>query len=211
MKGLGLGLTQVHVSSRSALRSAERDPTSLDAWPQVEEPAEPRTFDAVFRAHVQTIARWVAQLGGPRADIEDLVQEVFLVVEKKLPAFRGDGKLTTWLYRITENVVRAHRRRASVRERLFGGREEEGENVATLERGPLERLEQREATLLVHRALDEMSEKLRTVFVLFELEGMSGEQIAELLDVQVGTVWVRLHRARQRFDAQIRTLTGDST
>jgi RNA polymerase sigma-70 factor (ECF subfamily) len=208
MKGFGVEWTQANVLSRSALEPAEREPpTSSDSSGAIET-ASARTFDVVFREHVQTVARWVSQLGGPSADIEDLVQEVFLVVEKKLPSFRGSGKLTTWLYRITALVVRAHRRRLRIRNRFFGGAEAEGENVPTLAQGPLETLEQREAILLVHRALDGISEKLRTVFILFELEGLSGEEIADVLGVQIGTVWVRLHRARQKFDARVRTLAG---
>src|SRR2546423_1814126 len=64
----------------------------------------------VYRRHAADVARWAARLGGPLIDVDDVVQEVFVVVNRKLPHFRGDAKVTTWLFRITDHVVRNHRR-----------------------------------------------------------------------------------------------------
>src|SRR5262249_14147909 len=65
----------------------------------------------LYRAHAQTVARWASRLGGPAIDVEDVVQEVFLVVQRRLDGFRGDAHVKTWLYRITANVVRWRRRK----------------------------------------------------------------------------------------------------
>src|SRR5438067_1040427 len=84
-------------------------------------PVEPaHDVEGLYRAHGQRVARWVQRLAGPSVDVEDLVHEVFLIVQRKLGGFRGEAKVTTWLYRITEHVVRHHRRRERVR-RWFGG------------------------------------------------------------------------------------------
>ena len=154
---------------------------------------------AVYREHAQRVARWASRLGGPGHDVEDSVQEVFMTVQRLLPTFRGDAELTTWLYRITENVVR-HRRRKDRWGRWLGG---SAEDVAgTVESGrptPADDLDRREAERLVYKALDGMSDKYRNVIILFELEGLSGDEVAELTGTKVATVWVWLHRARAQF------------
>jgi RNA polymerase sigma-70 factor (ECF subfamily) len=167
-------------------------------------------FDSVYRGHVHQVAAWVSRLGGRDEDVDDLVHEVFVIVHRKLDTFRGDAKLSTWIYRITLRVVQAHRRRARVR-RWFGwAREREGalEHVADDAPGPAERLEAQQASELVHRALDGLTENHRAAFVMFELEGMSGEAIAEILNTKPGTVWVWLHRARAHFAERVEKLAG---
>ena len=161
--------------------------------------------EAIYREHGDTVARWALRLGGPRVDAEDAVQEVFAVVAERLSGFRGDSKLTTWLYGITENVVREHRRRESVAwwfARKTDGREP-GQPF-----GPSapEVIAQREATDLLYRALDRMREPYRTALILFELEEMSGEQIAQLKGVRPATVWVWLHRARAQLARELAKL-----
>jgi RNA polymerase sigma-70 factor, ECF subfamily len=162
------------------------------------------TLDALYRAHAGTVARWVAHLGGPRLDVEDAVHEVFLVAGKRLPEFRGEAKVTTWLYRITERVVRGTRRRVRVRRWLDVIRRAD---VARAHAGPrlspVEELERRESRAIVYRILERLAEKYRRVLVLFELEELSGEEIAELTGIKLATVWVHLHRARALFLAEM--------
>ena len=69
------------------------------------------TLEEVYRLHARAVARWAERLGGPRVDHEEIVQEVFLIVDCRLAEFRGEAKLTTWLFRITTRVVANHRRR----------------------------------------------------------------------------------------------------
>lgn len=165
----------------------------------------PTDFDAVYRAHVDRVARWATRLGGPTADVDDVVQEVFIVVHRQLSGFRGDASIATWLYRITANVVRDRRRRDRWR-RLFGGLVADAEKLPSPVATPIESVEQREAIARVYRVLDGMNERYRSVLVLFEIEKLSGEEIAELTGVRAGTVWVVLHRARAQFSKRLARL-----
>jgi RNA polymerase sigma-70 factor (ECF subfamily) len=168
--------------------------------------AEKPTLESVYREHAPSVARWAQRLGGPAFDAEDAVHEVFLVVHAQLDGFRGDAKLSTWLYRITENVVRHRRRRDRFRRWLGGSSEEVGGRVASSRPTPVEDLERREAESLVYRALDRLPEKQRTLIILFEIDGCSGEEIAERTGTKINAVWVSLHRARARFLAALEKL-----
>ena len=169
----------------------------------------PLDVETVYRAHAHCVARWAARLAGPAIDIEDLVQEVFLTVQRELHTFRGDARLTTWLFRITENVVRHRRRKDRVRRWLKGTAAEVAGQLPSPRPTPLETLEQRQASQLVYRVLDGLPEKYRTVLVLFELEELGGEQIAALLGLKLATVWVQLHRARARFLSRLEELEAN--
>lgn len=151
----------------------------------------------IYETYASRVAGWAARLAGPMLDAEDIVHEVFLAVHKQLPHFRGEAKISTWLYRITANVVRDRKRQERRRflRTLLGGAEQPVRPVAT----PVEELERQQATRLVYQILDKMKENHRTVLILFEIEGLAGEEIAELLDVNLSTVWVWLHRARAQF------------
>lgn len=178
---------------------AERRPAAAEGPVASDAPLE---IGALYRAHAQTVARWAARLygpGGPRGGVtvEDLVQEVFLIAHRSLAGFRGEAKVTTWLFRITQNVVRHRRRRERLRALVYAP-ERVAEQAGT-ELSPAEALERRQAQRLVYEVLDEMNEKHRTAFALFELEGLSGEEIAALLGQKPATIWVWLHRARAQF------------
>lgn len=157
----------------------------------------------LYRANVDRVARWVARLGGPLIDVEDAVQEVFLVAERRRPTLEGPARLTTWLYRVTVKVVSHRRRKERIRRWLTGTGEEAAAQRPSDEPSPVEALEARERTALVYRVLDRLPEKQRAMIVLFELEGLPGEQIAELYGAKVATVWVWLHRARAAFLARL--------
>jgi len=156
-------------------------------------------FDVVYRQHAQRVARWVARLGGPWVDVEDLTQEVFLIVNRQLPSFRGDSQLGTWLFRIAANVVANDRRRRAIRpwwKRLV--RDDERQ-IPSPDDSPLRRLERRETHQQFYEVLDSLRERYREVLVLFELEQMSTAGIADLLGQNVGNVRLLLHRARAAF------------
>lgn len=158
-----------------------------------EEKAAPLVHD-LFAQHGAKVARWVARLGGPGIEVDDLVQEVFLQVHRCLPGYRGEAQVTTWLFAITHNVVRAARRRSRWRWFLPWSAACENETDFST---PLDDYERRESSERLYRSLNKVSEKLRTVFILFEIEGMSGEKIAQLTDTPLATVWVQLSRARK--------------
>src|ERR1044071_1804463 len=73
------------------------------------------TFDAVYQKYAQTVARWSARLGGPNVDVEDIAQEVFLVVNRRLRDFRHQSRVSTWLFSITARIVANDRRRRRLR------------------------------------------------------------------------------------------------
>lgn len=174
----------------------------MAAQPRPKLPSQPGValdIDAVVRAHGPQITRWAARLGGPQQDLEDVVQEVLCVVARRLPELREHAKLRSWLYRITENVVRSQRRRVRWRRWVLGSSDDVAEGVTSPYPSPLEAVQRRQAQQKVYRVLDAMSETSRAALIWFELEGLSGPEIAELTGVSVGAVWVRLHRARKQF------------
>jgi RNA polymerase sigma-70 factor (ECF subfamily) len=174
----------------------------------------PPSFDAVYRAHAKTVSRWASRLLGPGGDCEDVVQEVFIVVRQKLPRFDGAAEITTWLYEITVRVVQDWRRRrrwwswatgrgpSPSRGRLPPPPPPPAEGA----HDPVAQLEGRERGLLFYRFLEGLGEAYRTTFILFELEGLPGERIAEITGARLGTVWVRLTRARRIFIQRMRQL-----
>jgi RNA polymerase sigma-70 factor, ECF subfamily len=158
---------------------------------------------SVYRAHAATVWRWARRLLGSDRDVEDVLHEVFLVAQRRLPAFDGQARITTWLYAITVRVVQ-HRRRKERWTRWWkrDGNEPRQDPPA---RGPspLEALERQRASELVYRVLDTLRERDRTVLILFELEGLSGPEIAAVTGQSLNSIWVRLHRARTRFLAAL--------
>ncbi len=123
---------------------------------------------------------------------------IFLVAMRRREEFRGDGKPSTWLFRITELTVKDRRSRDRTRRALFA-RHSAG---LSLERGPavtpLDAIEQRERSARLYAALDRLPDRYRTPLVLYELDGLAGQELADLLGLSLGTVWVRLHRGRAR-------------
>jgi RNA polymerase sigma-70 factor (ECF subfamily) len=176
----------------------------VNPWVRAEEEV-PLELGALYQAYAPRVASWAARLAGPGIDAEDLVHDVFLTVHRELPRFRGASKVSTWLYGITANIVRDRRRREKrrwLRHFIFGKREQLHPPT------PVEDLERRQANELCYRVLDGLDDKHRTVLILFELEGHSGEEIAELTGTRVETVWVQLHRARARFKARLEAMGG---
>ena len=132
-------------------------------------------------------------------DAMDVVQEAFIRVYKHLPNYQSDCAFFTWLYRITVNAATDHLSRAGTRKlRLV-------EDTAVFERGdqedssPTASLEAEELAQITRAIVDQLPEKFRTILVLREFEGLSYTEIADVLEIQLGTVESRLFRARQRF------------
>jgi RNA polymerase sigma-70 factor (ECF subfamily) len=170
-------------------------------------PTEGVTFDRVYVEHFQHVSRWARALGGMEADLDDITQEVFLVVRRKLSSYVGPS-MQAWLYGITRRTVSDYRRRAFFR-RLFTGVNRSLESSPQVERtsgvDPFARLEAQQA---IGAILKKMSTVRRSAFILFEIEGYSGEEIAELEQIPVATVYTRLHHARRDFLRLTAELTG---
>jgi RNA polymerase sigma-70 factor (ECF subfamily) len=196
-------------------------PSSPDSAPDVEPESErgkksgvftgmstPHSkFRAIYDAHFHFVWCSLRRLGVRDADVMDLTQKVFLTAYFRLPAFEGRSLLTTWLFGTCQRVASDYRRSASVRREvstdtadldLFSGSRQDA----------LAGSESRQRAALAEAILNKLPEAQRLVFVLFELEEMSGQEIAELLEIPVGTVRSRLRLAREAFSREVKRVTG---
>jgi RNA polymerase sigma-70 factor, ECF subfamily len=153
-------------------------------------------IDVLYGQHLSKVKRWARRLAGPCADLEDLVHDVFLVALRRGFQSRGEASVETWLFAITQRVVWGQRQRARFRQWLLGHKQ--AELAPPAPPTPQHELERREQSVRLYRALDRLSEVYRTTLILYELEELSGEEVARLTGVPLGTVWVRLHRGRER-------------
>ncbi|HEY0708228.1 MAG TPA: sigma-70 family RNA polymerase sigma factor [Polyangia bacterium] len=200
-----LSPAKVAPSSGAGVRArlATAVPAHQDDQQNDETAADQLDLATIYRQHAEGVARWARRLAGPGFDIEDIVHEVFLVAQRRLPEWRGQAKITTWLYEITVRVVQGRRRRQRLL-RLFSRPDarpsvaDELTEIASDEPNPLRLLERREATSVLYQLLEGLGEKYRTVLILFELEGLSGEQVAEITGCSLTNVWVRLFRGREK-------------
>lgn len=157
-------------------------------------------FDEIYEAWFHEVMRWTRAFGGLDADLEDLVQEVFIVVRRKLDRFDCEN-LPGWLYRITQRTVSDYRRRAWFR-RFW--QPPSFDTLVDPGPSPLEAAERRQAERTLSEALSHMSASHRSAFILFEIEGYSGEEIARLENIPVKTVYTRLHYARRDFMSRLK-------
>jgi len=156
----------------------------------------------LFVRHAPFVATFLRRLGSAPHDIDDLVQETFLVVHRHGGFRPGAAKPTTWLAAIALRLFQNHRRSTRRKHTRDSGIEpaEPVDHLARLEaRSSLERVE---------RALLELDTEHRAVFVLFELQDQSCDDIAQALEVPVGTVYSRLHHARRKFISAYQSLTN---
>jgi RNA polymerase sigma-70 factor (ECF subfamily) len=163
--------------------------------------------EALFRAHAAFVAAFLHRLGTPSAEVDDLVQEVFLVAHRKGGYVPGAGQPRTWLAAIALRVASSGRRSRSRR------REDRDDGaldaMVSGARDPAEALEIRKALERVQQALDSLDLDHRAAFVLYEIEGEACEAIASSFGVPVGTIYSRLHHARRRFLDAYAALTRD--
>jgi RNA polymerase sigma-70 factor (ECF subfamily) len=139
---------------------------------------------------------------GARSDLDDVIQEVFVQVYRSLKDFRGQSKLSTWMHRVTVNVVLMHRRAARSRP-VFAEEPPTDGMLRTDATSPDEDAERRERMRAFSRLLDRLADKKRIVFVLHELEGMAPSDIADIVGAPVLTVRTRLFYARRELEAML--------
>lgn len=159
------------------------------------------SFDEIYGVYFHEVCRWARALGGLQADVEDIAQEVFIVVRRKLDDFDG-AHPRAWLYRITQRTVSDYRRRAWFQRMVRPAADLLNQLIDPAD-GPREVVQLRESERRVSKILNQMSQVRRTAFVLYEIEGYSGEEIAELEGVPLATVYTRLHHARREFLAKM--------
>jgi RNA polymerase sigma-70 factor, ECF subfamily len=152
-------------------------------------------FREVFRNHRADVARLVLRMTGRPGELEDLVQEVFLQVYRSIRDFRGQSRFSTWLYRLTVNVVLMQRRAARSRPVLQAASDDSfGADGREL---PDDQLSRARRVAAFYRLLDRLTDKKRAVFVLHELEGLSPSEVAKVVGAPVLTVRTRLFYARR--------------
>jgi RNA polymerase sigma-70 factor (ECF subfamily) len=162
-------------------------------------PALP-AIDAIYDAHFRYVWRCLRSLGVPDAALDDAVQDVFVVVQRKLSSFEGRSELATWLYGIALRVARRYRVRA--RAEMAPRSEVDAVDMITGESA----LEHSERLALARHALDALDDEKREVFVFSQVEQMSAPEIAAITGVAVNTVYSRLRAARAAFDVEVRRL-----
>ena len=163
---------------------------------------ESAAFRALYERHRADVARLVFRMLGPRADMEDVTQEVFVQVYKSLVDFRGQSKFSTWLHRVTVNVVLMYRRAARSRP-VFADEPIADAALRSGGIGPDEDAERRERLRAFGRLLDRLGDKKRAVFVLHELEGIPPNEIAKIVGAPVLTVRTRLFYARRELESML--------
>jgi RNA polymerase sigma factor (sigma-70 family) len=178
-------------------------PSEIDEIVRRAQRGEPAAFAELFRKHRNAVAAIAYRRLGPGADLDDVVQEVFLQVHRSLPEFKGQAKFSTWLHRVAVNVVLMARRRA--RSRPAYAPEENARHEADPSPLPDQELSRARRMSAFHRLLDKLSDKKRAVFILHELEGLPPTDIAKMVDCPVLTVRTRLFYARRELAQMMRS------
>lgn len=170
------------------------------------EAPSPPDFAAVYEAHFAFVWRNVRRLGIADEAVDDVVQEVFLTVYRRLPSFEGRSAIRTWLFGIIRGVV-SNQRRSSRRRRAALGRADDQQDVEILDDvhqpGPDSHAARAEAVEILYRILGELTDELREVLVLAELEQLPAPQIAAALKLSTNTVHSRLRAARRELDEAV--------
>src|SRR5450432_1573611 len=191
--------------------SIERTPTDLRSAPEVREremvrrcvEGDTTAWRALYDRHFPDVERLVASLGIVDAEADDICQEIFVIIYKNLSRFRGEARLSTWIYRLTtREAIRFARRRRLLRglaelfarDRQSAPRADWSESVAG-RRHDLRQL------------LDRLPPERRLALVLYEIEGVPVSEIARISDCAENTVWTRLHRARTELEKIAREAT----
>ena len=155
------------------------------------------TLEEIYEKHADFVWRTLRRMGVPEDDLGDALQGVFLAAHRALARFEGRSSITTWLFTVCRTVARERRNSAHLRYEVFDQILVDREIDLRADVGAL--LEQRERVDLLEALLDRLEVEQRNVLILFELENMSGEEIAEALGIPLGTVYSRLWSARKAF------------
>jgi RNA polymerase sigma-70 factor, ECF subfamily len=164
----------------------------------------PLTAEQVFRDHAPRVYNLARRMLGNDADAEDVTQDVLLQVVRKLDTFRGDSNLTTWLHRVTVNAALAARRKRASRANhevrdpleLFTEQGYHAHAVKPWSATPDRLALKRETTELIDKAIMELPELYRDVYVLADVEGLPNQDIGDMLGLSLAAVKSRLHRGR---------------
>ncbi|MBS2016465.1 MAG: sigma-70 family RNA polymerase sigma factor [Deltaproteobacteria bacterium] len=154
---------------------------------------------SLYENHGRFVWASLQRLGVRDPDLEDVLQEVFVVVHQRLHTFDGSSKVTTWLFGICLRVVSGYRRRGYRRRELAVAEPPEPSAESHAAASPEDDLAAAQSRARLDILLDDMDLEKRAVFVMFEIDEMPCEEIASIVGVPLGTVYSRLHSARKQF------------
>ena len=168
-------------------------------------------FDLLVRKYQHKIMKLIGRYVRDRSEVEDVAQEAFIKAYRAIRSFRGESAFYTWLYRIAVNTAKnyldSQGRRPPGSDMEIDDAELIGGNTGLRDQATPERnLLTEEIATTVNRALEALPEDLRTAITLRELEGLSYEEIAQVMDCPIGTVRSRIFRAREMIDHQLKPL-----
>jgi RNA polymerase sigma-70 factor (ECF subfamily) len=197
-------------------RSAE--PADTEALPQLSAAESGRTtrptaaqverFHVLYREHFDFVFRNLRRLGVPSAQLDDAVQDAFLVALRHIDKYEAGSHGKAWLFAIALRVARNYRRTQQRKSSGLVPLQEDGTADRSGEAEPFDQIAKAEAARVLHAFLDSIDEDKRTAFIMMELEQMSAPEIAAALDVNLNTVYARVRAARQAFGRAIEKL-GD--
>ncbi len=172
-----------------------------------------RAFDLLVRKYQGKVAGLVSRYVYDHAEVEDVVQEVFIKAYRALDRFRGDSAFYTWLYRIAVNTAKNHLVASG---RRPPGQDVDAEDVVNTEAGyRLQESESPERAIMTRQIADvlqatlrDLPDDLREAITLREIEGMSYEEIADVMSCPIGTVRSRIFRAREAIDRELKAMLG---
>lgn len=205
------------------ISQAQAPPVNSD-WLLVEQTlaGNPKAFELLMLKYQRRVLRLVGRMVRDAQLCEDIVQETFIRAYRALPQFRGDAQFYTWLYRIAVNTAKKKlmdlRRDPLIFENSMQSSSSEGSNETsgflnelTTEETPETEYAAKQIGLMVHAAMQALSEDLRQALTLREIEGLSYEDIAELMECPIGTVRSRIFRAREAISEKIKPLLEKKT
>jgi RNA polymerase sigma-70 factor (ECF subfamily) len=158
-------------------------------------------LDAIYAENAPFLTRVLIRLVGDGPQVDDLLQETFIVAHRKRASFDGRSAVRTWLYGIAAHLSMRHGRGLGRWRRALGIFAEQPTRVPA---NPVDELERAQAAQLLRATLERLPFKQREVVVLYELEELDGDAIAVLLGIPINTVWTRLHHGRKRLQELMR-------
>lgn len=180
------------------------EPNALDRLCQEARAGNKQSFDALVLATYDRAYSVALNMLRSKADAKDVVQDAFIRVQRGLPDFQGNSRFTTWLYRVVVNLCLDHMRHRKKWRRAEGNTETDavGE-LSDRRQGPDDNASDAELRKHLEAGLATLSEAHRAVFLLFEVEGLSYEEIAQVTGARVGTVMSRLFYARKKMQQHL--------
>lgn len=169
-----------------------------------------KSFQILVETYQRMVVNTCLGIVHNKADAEDLAQDVFLEIFRNAQNFRGDSKLSTWLYRIATNrslnLIRSNKRKRffqSIEETFTGGRNRAGEISENRADQPDQSITDQQRSDILHRAIDQLPEKQRIAFILNKYEDLSYQQIAEVMEISLASVESLIHRAKKNLQEQL--------